>query len=1306
MNGNILETIRQSISFDDDKNISKIFVDIPKRDTYCFLQKDIYFRRNWEKIVSDCTLPAHWTIITLNARRTYMCKKSNFFRVKHLDSLLGFVVRRSALEYFIKHVNESKSLLDIINDHLDKYICYGYYHSIILDTKQSENDLQYYSYYDPENLFVQTKQYFKTFVKEKNISVRHLFWEMPKHFKKNKLIEVFDFILGCAPKFINELLSIVSHLNVPMVDIEKYFDEYHNYKNKSSNEFVNKDIMNMFFDKFIYEQPAICAVVPSFNNSKWCKKNLDSIFNQDYANFRVIYIDDQSTDDTYTQVTEYRKKYPYKLNLLRQSEHNAQCCGRFIAYHSADNDEIICNVDGDDWLYDREDIHCMRAFHYVSQSYLKGNWSSYGCFYKSSGPQWMETKTLYPSTVIEEKQYRNYKFLCKHLRTGYAGLYKNIKLDDLMGPDNRFLHMCTDIAAQYPVLEMAGVKHENVLVPTYVYNQDNSVQYANSWYNLQEETNQKNKIYHDAVHHKLKNTKPYETIDNFNELHNICNFFNCDVDTFDIVIHTDNAVINSYINSKIEHELKHKYNYKIHHITDIDQFKPTCDLILYLRIDNSKQLVVNLALEKHLHWMNATHLEFILLDNTLINCDNQIILSTDDVGYTVSLQKTQFIIEHSGFYTRDRFLQMRSHQLTGWYLLTRPKEIVTYIVALYNIPPDWVAACLDSLSKQSCPDFRIVVCEDQTPNLDYRRIIYPILHKYQIDYFGNKLRIVSNRKNLGLSGTNRSLVGHVETSIIACLDPDDAVHPDTTAELLKAYSSSELYDFVYSNFYYCDANLQIKSKGFSRELSKEKLVFEENCISHIRTYRKCSYHQTLGYDRTFRSAEDKDIILKFEETNAKFCYIPKELYYYRHNANSLSKEGTDAFNNQKTLQYCKTAVINSYLRRQLSGQKIPQISLDKIWARYGMKGIDETSYENYFDNFFDQIYVINLQKNQTNYHHMAVKLQAIGAKKVTFLRFEMAGKITHLVEAFSAINGSPIQTTFEKREGKKMMQKIGEMGCLESHLYCIKHAYNQGYEKILILEDDVYFDNHFLIKFREYASQLPPDWQCFFLGASQWSWWAHTPYLQRNLYPPVRGTAGTFALAIERSLMPDIINMMSAYDGPSDVGGYLKTIIRLHPKENSHTIAHIIDQRYPINHCFVFYPNLIIAETRNSDIRDAVSDKEYKDRCKTMIWKQKQKNIIRTQKINILENLNKFTNREQYKTIVVNDYDGPELYPDTLGKEFTLQFSVNTPFDVFTILSNSRNHQIIINGSCSDLIYYPIRMRNLSNVIFINESDK
>jgi len=61
--------------------------------------------------------------------------------------------------------------------------------------------------------------------------------------------------------------------------------------------------------QYVTELP-FCIVVPSYNNAKNFRYeyNLQSIFNQDYSNYRVVIVDDASTDNTSALINHFMKK--------------------------------------------------------------------------------------------------------------------------------------------------------------------------------------------------------------------------------------------------------------------------------------------------------------------------------------------------------------------------------------------------------------------------------------------------------------------------------------------------------------------------------------------------------------------------------------------------------------------------------------------------------------------------------------------------------------------------------------------------------------------------------------------------------------------------------------------------------------------------------------------------------------------------------------------------------------------------------------------------------------------------------------
>lgn len=62
--------------------------------------------------------------------------------------------------------------------------------------------------------------------------------------------------------------------------------------------------------EYIHNQIGICVYVPSYNNAKTrlYLRNLDSIFQQEYKNYHLVYVNDASTDGTGEYVNAYMEE--------------------------------------------------------------------------------------------------------------------------------------------------------------------------------------------------------------------------------------------------------------------------------------------------------------------------------------------------------------------------------------------------------------------------------------------------------------------------------------------------------------------------------------------------------------------------------------------------------------------------------------------------------------------------------------------------------------------------------------------------------------------------------------------------------------------------------------------------------------------------------------------------------------------------------------------------------------------------------------------------------------------------------------
>lgn len=224
------------------------------------------------------------------------------------------------------------------------------------------------------------------------------------------------------------------------------------------------------FDLPWHGKPMV-IVIPSFNNSSWYKKNLDSVFMQQYTNFRVIYIDDCSEDDNAQLVEQYCASHPHDFDfvLIKNETRCGALANLYNAIHSCKEHEIVVTLDGDDWLAHPNVLTKLNAI-YTDPHVL----ITYGQ-YVTHLNNYVGISRPFADHVIKYRNYRySYPFSSSHPRTFYAGLFKKIQKEDLFYEDN-FFQVTWDLAIMFPMLEMANGRHAYIPDILYVYNDANPI---------------------------------------------------------------------------------------------------------------------------------------------------------------------------------------------------------------------------------------------------------------------------------------------------------------------------------------------------------------------------------------------------------------------------------------------------------------------------------------------------------------------------------------------------------------------------------------------------------------------------------------------------------------------------------------------------------------------------------------------------------------------------------------------------------------------------------------------------------------
>ncbi|MCO5232442.1 MAG: glycosyltransferase family 2 protein [Chitinophagales bacterium] len=92
-------------------------------------------------------------------------------------------------------------------------------------------------------------------------------------------------------------------------------------------------------------------LLASYNGEKYLDEQLESIFNQDFHDFRVLIRDDGSTDETLNILAKWKGLYPQKIELVEDGKQNLGATQNFNRLMEISTAPYVCFSDQDDkWM--------------------------------------------------------------------------------------------------------------------------------------------------------------------------------------------------------------------------------------------------------------------------------------------------------------------------------------------------------------------------------------------------------------------------------------------------------------------------------------------------------------------------------------------------------------------------------------------------------------------------------------------------------------------------------------------------------------------------------------------------------------------------------------------------------------------------------------------------------------------------------------------------------------------------------------------------------------------------------------------
>jgi len=182
---------------------------------------------------------------------------------------------------------------------------------------------------------------------------------------------------------------------------------------------------------------------------------------------------------------------------------------------------------------------------------------------------------------------------------------------------------------------------------------------------------------------------------------------------------------------------------------------------------------------------------------------------------------------------------------------------VSVIMSTYNCA-DTIRESVDSILNQTFRDFEFIIVDDGSKDSTYSILI-------QYAKKDDRIKILKNQKNLGLTRSLNRAIKQARGVIIARQDADDVSLPQRFAKQMKYFHKNPKYSMLGTNF------IAINESG--REIGRSKLPTNlkkitrgmdgDNYFCHTSVMIRADVLKSLGgYENRYRYSQDSELWLR------------------------------------------------------------------------------------------------------------------------------------------------------------------------------------------------------------------------------------------------------------------------------------------------------------------------------------------------------------------------------------------------------------------------------------------------------------
>ena len=188
-------------------------------------------------------------------------------------------------------------------------------------------------------------------------------------------------------------------------------------------------------------------VTPAFNCQESIGQTIFSVVAQSYDNWRMIVYDDLSTDQTAQVVEDISRSLNLgsQLSVVSRTEKFGEVRNTIDAVKSIDDNEIVCRLDGGDWLTENDALHIIDHVYKAEDPAVL--WTMHRWAYTTkniSGPLSTPTANVY-----------EHPWVSSHLKTFRSNAMNDINIENYKGESGEWITIGCDQAIFLPMMHKA-----------------------------------------------------------------------------------------------------------------------------------------------------------------------------------------------------------------------------------------------------------------------------------------------------------------------------------------------------------------------------------------------------------------------------------------------------------------------------------------------------------------------------------------------------------------------------------------------------------------------------------------------------------------------------------------------------------------------------------------------------------------------------------------------------------------------------------------------------------------------------------